>query len=38
MKTDIFNTDRKYDIIYADPPWKYADNNCQGWDCWGNEV
>lgn len=30
MKTDIFNTDRKYDIIYADPPWKYGDSNCQG--------
>lgn len=23
MKVDIFNTDKKYDIIYADPPWKY---------------
>ena len=23
MKVDIFNTDRKYNIIYADPPWKY---------------
>lgn len=23
MKVDIFNTDRKYDIIYADPPWEY---------------
>lgn len=22
MKIDIFNTDKKYDIIYADPPWK----------------
>lgn len=21
MKVDIFNTDRKYKIIYADPPW-----------------
>ena len=30
MKIDIFNTDRKYDIIYADPPWKYDDSNCQG--------
>lgn len=23
MKIDIFNTDKKYDIIYADPPWQY---------------
>lgn len=25
MKVDIFNTDNKYDIIYADPPWQYND-------------
>ena len=23
MKVDIFNTNNKYDIIYADPPWAY---------------
>ena len=23
MKIDIFSTNKKYDIIYADPPWKY---------------
>jgi len=23
MKVDIFNTDKKYKIIYADPPWQY---------------
>ena len=23
MKVDIFNTDKKYQIIYADPPWRY---------------
>lgn len=23
MKIDIFNTNKKYDIIYADPPWQY---------------
>ena len=23
MKIDIFNTNNKYDIIYADPPWEY---------------
>lgn len=30
MKIDIFNTDRKYNIIYADPPWKYSDSGCNG--------
>jgi N6-adenosine-specific RNA methylase IME4 len=24
-KIDIFNTDKKFRIIYADPPWEYAD-------------
>lgn len=23
MVTDIYNTNKKYNIIYADPPWKY---------------
>ena len=23
MKIDIYNTDKKYNIIYADPPWHY---------------
>ena len=23
MIVDIFNTDNKYQIIYADPPWEY---------------
>lgn len=23
MKVDIFNTDKKYSILYADPPWEY---------------
>ena len=23
MATDIYTTDKKYKIIYADPPWKY---------------
>lgn len=27
---DIFNTDKKYQIIYADPPWRYADKGCSG--------
>ena len=30
MVVDIFNTDKKYNIIYADPPWKYRDNGCHG--------
>ena len=25
MKVDIYNTDKKYNIIYADPPWRYRD-------------
>ena len=25
MRVDIFNTDKKYNIIYADPPWSYND-------------
>jgi N6-adenosine-specific RNA methylase IME4 len=25
MNTDIFNTNKKYGIIYADPPWSYRD-------------
>ena len=23
MLVDIYNTDKKYNVIYADPPWKY---------------
>ena len=23
MVVDIYNTDNKYNIIYADPPWQY---------------
>lgn len=30
MKVDIFNTDKKYMIIYADPPWDYK--------VWSNKV
>ncbi len=26
MKVDIFNTDKKYNIIYADPPWRFTKN------------
>lgn len=25
MVVNIFNTDKKYSIIYADPPWNYND-------------
>ena len=24
IKVDIFDTDKKYDVIYADPPWAYG--------------
>lgn len=30
MKIDIYNTDKKYNIIYADPPWKYRDKATSG--------
>ena len=30
MKVDIFNTDKKYNIIYADPPWSYKDKALSG--------
>lgn len=30
MKIDIFNTNKKYNIIYADPPWRYKDRKCNG--------
>ena len=26
MKVDIYNTNRKYNIIYADPPWEYKES------------
>ena len=25
MKVWIFDTDKKYNVIYADPPWNYGD-------------
>ena len=30
MRVDIFNTDKKYSVIYADPPWRYEDKRCNG--------
>lgn len=30
MKVDIYNTDKKYNIIYADPPWTYRDKALSG--------
>lgn len=30
MTVNILNTDKKYDIIYADPPWSYQDKRCGG--------
>lgn len=29
-KIDIGAPPRKYSILYADPPWKYADHGCKG--------
>ena len=31
MKVDIYNTDNKYQIIYADPPWKYGGTGGTKW-------
>lgn len=33
-KVDIFTTDKKYDVIYADPPWTYNDK-LDGNSKWG---
>lgn len=30
MKVDIYNTNKKYNIIYADPPWSYKDKALAG--------
>lgn len=30
MKVDISSTEKKYQIIYADPPWRYKDRKCNG--------
>lgn len=30
MYVDIYETSRKYSIIYADPPWQYHNNHCNG--------
>lgn len=30
MKVDIYNTNKRYQIIYADPPWRYSDRKCNG--------
>ena len=30
MKVDIFNTEKKYDMIYADPPWKFLTYSDKG--------
>ena len=27
MKIDIFNTQKKYNVIYADPPWPQTKGN-----------
>jgi site-specific DNA-methyltransferase (adenine-specific) len=33
MFVDIYNTDKKYDIIYADPPWSYYNDMTVLPDC-----
>lgn len=31
MKVDIYNTNNKYQIIYADPPWQYGGSGGSKW-------
>lgn len=33
MRVDIYNTERRYDIIYADPPWSYYNDMSVNPDC-----
>lgn len=33
MVTDIYTTDRRYGVIYADPPWSYYNDMSVGPDC-----
>jgi hypothetical protein len=33
MVVDIFNTQNKYDIIYADPAWSYYNDMTVNPDC-----
>lgn len=35
MKVDIFNTDKKYNIIYADPAWDYGNTKNLNGNFWG---
>lgn len=41
---DIFNTDKKYDLIYAELLGNisrielFAREQIGGWDCWGDEM
>ena len=30
MKTDIFTTNKRYDVIYADPPWRFLTYSDKG--------
>ena len=30
MYVDIYNTDKKYNIIYADPPWQFKTYSKKG--------
>jgi len=35
MKIDIFNTNKKYNIIYADPAWDYGNTKNHNGHFWG---
>ena len=38
MEVDIYNTDKKYQIIYADPPWAFNSKKTGGSMTSGSEY
>lgn len=38
MKVDIFDTDKKYDVIYADPPWEYKQSGGGNREVWQSST
>ena len=35
MFVDIYNTNKKYNVIYADPPWDYGNTKNLDGEFWG---
>ena len=38
MYVDIFNTQNKYNIIYADPPWDYGNTKNKDGQFWAWQI